>query len=68
MSSYKGAIKKAPPTIPTIKPINITNNRFFLPIIGVNNAMEKTNTRRTKNKIIIKRDTNRSILSVSSYY
>jgi len=41
MSSYKGTMKKVPPTRPTMNPRDNTNRRFLLPMSGVRSAVEK---------------------------
>jgi hypothetical protein len=53
MSLNTGAMKKAPPITPTIKPNKSTKSRFFLPIKGVRRAVENTNAIKTMNSIIM---------------
>jgi hypothetical protein len=53
ISSKAGAIKNAPPTAPTVKPRNITNNMFLFPIIGVKRAAENIKINRNMNSPII---------------
>jgi hypothetical protein len=63
MSSYKGVMKKVPPTRPTMNPRDNTNRRFLLPISGVRSAVEKTNTIRKIKSTSIMVTTSTSMVS-----